>query len=184
MKKVIVLFLAVIFVFGVSGTVFAQKEPVVQKNKLKVTEEVSSFELFWPIVAGKVMGEPYYFLKNLKEDVREFLIFGSFGKADYNIKLSEKRTVEAEKLYLEKKDYKNGQNVLNEAQSKREKSFTFINSAEKEGRDVVDLKNTLKSSLEKQILLLKYIETKLPDEPKKNIEENIVKINLLLPRIK
>ena len=64
---------------------------------------ISSFELFWPIVAGKTMDDPLYILKSLKEKVRGFLIFGKPQKADYNVFLATKRVVEAEKLISESK---------------------------------------------------------------------------------
>jgi hypothetical protein len=59
---------------------------------------VNSFELFWPMSAGKTMQSKVYFLKTLKEKVRGIFIFGSAQKADYNIFLSIKRMLEAEVL--------------------------------------------------------------------------------------
>src|SRR5688500_13173828 len=69
---------------------------------------VNSFDLFCPISAGKVAGDSLYFLKNLKENIRGVFIFDDFKKIEYNIVLTEKRAVEAEKLFLDKKDYTNG----------------------------------------------------------------------------
>ncbi len=65
---------------------------------------ISSFELFWPIVAGKTMGDSFYFAKTLKEGLRGKLIFGSAQKADYFVFLATKRVIEAEKLILEGKE--------------------------------------------------------------------------------
>ncbi len=59
---------------------------------------VDSFDLFWPMVAGKTMQSKLYFLKTLKEKVRGFFIFGSAQKADYDIFLGTKRMLEAEAL--------------------------------------------------------------------------------------
>ncbi len=59
---------------------------------------VSSFNLFWPVVAGKTMQSKLYFLKIWKENLRGLLIFGPAQKADYNIFLSTKRSLEAEVL--------------------------------------------------------------------------------------
>ena len=59
---------------------------------------VNSFELFWPMVAGKTMQSKVYFLKIWEEDLRGFLIFGSAQKADNDIFLSTKRMLEAEVL--------------------------------------------------------------------------------------
>ena len=69
----------------------------------KVVMEVNSFEAFWPLVAGRTMDDSLYFLKNLKEKVRGFFIFGQAQKADYNVFLGTKRVLEAEKLLKEGK---------------------------------------------------------------------------------
>ena len=66
-------------------------------------EEVNSFELFWPVAAGKTKGESLYFLKRFKENLRGALIFGDAKAADYNLFLATKRVVEAEKLIREDK---------------------------------------------------------------------------------
>jgi hypothetical protein len=63
----------------------------------------NSFELFWPISAGKVEGERFYSIKLLKEKIRGKLIFGSAQKFEYEIKIGTKRVIEAEKLLNENK---------------------------------------------------------------------------------
>jgi len=180
--KLFLLFVGLLSLFASGGACLAST-PVPEVYSQN-TVLVNSFELFWPIVAGKVIGEPLYFLKSLKESLRESLIFSSFKKAGNNITLSEKRTVEAEKLFLEVKDYTNAKKSLDAAQVKREKALDYINKAGIEGRYIVDLKNTLSSSLEKQTLLLKYVQTKVADEQKKDIEENIAKISSLFSSLK
>lgn len=66
-------------------------------------KEITSFELFWPITAGKTIEDPLYTLKTMKENVRGFFIFGKAEKADYHVFLATKRIVEAEKLINEGK---------------------------------------------------------------------------------
>lgn len=84
MKKVLLLGLLVLVV-GVSSV-----------------KAVDSYELFWPMVAGKTMSDGFvYKLKILKEDVRGYLIFGPAPKADYRVFLGVKRLLEAEKLLRE-----------------------------------------------------------------------------------
>lgn len=66
---------------------------------------VSSYEMFYPMVAGKTVADGFvYKLKIFKETIRGALIFGPVQKADYNIFLASKRLLEAEKLLLEKND--------------------------------------------------------------------------------
>lgn len=63
-----------------------------------VPSELNSFEAFWPLVAGKTEGDSLYFLKQLKEQVRGLLIFGTPQKLEYSVLLAAKRSLEAEKL--------------------------------------------------------------------------------------
>jgi len=87
MKKVLLL-MVLILVVGVSSV-----------------KAVDSYELFWPMVAGKTTADGFvYKLKILKEDVRGYLIFGPVQKADYHVFRAAKRLLEAEKLLLDKKD--------------------------------------------------------------------------------
>lgn len=64
-------------------------------------EATDSYELFWPIVAGKTLGDPLYFVKTLKENIRGILILGKAQKTEYSLFLTTKRVVEAEKLMLQ-----------------------------------------------------------------------------------
>lgn len=58
----------------------------------------NSYEAFWPMVAGRTRGESLYSLKLFKEQLRGYLIFGTLQKADYQVLLSTKRLLEAEKI--------------------------------------------------------------------------------------
>ena len=64
-------------------------------------QTVNSFEVFWPMVAGKTVTDPLYKLKLFKENVRGALIFGNLQKADYLVFLAVKRGLEIEKLLQE-----------------------------------------------------------------------------------
>lgn len=95
MKKIIIGFFLNLLLIGVlARNVGAVSTPI----PTPTPSEISSFELFWPIVAGKTMGDPSYVLKTLKEKIRGLVIFGKTQKADYFILLATKRVVEAEKL--------------------------------------------------------------------------------------
>jgi len=99
-KKFVGLFSIIALLSGlfVPNLVAAQSKGVVSPKASPAAAQISSFELFWPIVAGKTMDEPWYFLKSFKENLRGMLIFGSPQKADYELLLATKRVVEAEKL--------------------------------------------------------------------------------------
>lgn len=96
----IVLFFLFLIVFSPSS-VFAQEENSSISAKLAAG---GSNELFWPLSAGKTMDDSFYFLKLWKEDIRGIFIFGEAQKADYEVMLSTKRILEAEKLLKSGKD--------------------------------------------------------------------------------
>ena len=100
MKKIIIGIFSSLLLIGIFSTsAFAVSTP----TPTSPPSNISSFELFWPIVAGKTMDDSLYTLKTLKERVRGFLIFGKPQKADYSVFLATKRVVEAEKLINENK---------------------------------------------------------------------------------
>lgn len=63
-----------------------------------VAQPVDSFELFWPLVAGKTRGDSLYFVKTWKENIRGWFIFGTAQKAEYQTFRATKRVLEAEAL--------------------------------------------------------------------------------------
>lgn len=146
----------------------------------KVENQVSSYELFWPISAGQVVGDQFYSIKLLKENLRELFIFSDSNKVEYNQTLSEKRTVEAEKLLVVKKDYQNAKKTLDQAQIKREKALDSINKSKKQGRNILDANARLIKSLKNQQSLLNYISTQVPEDQKNNVAESVSKIDIIL----
>lgn len=162
------------------SSVSAQKKDTVSSSPSPITAPVDSYKLFWPVAAGKVMGDSLYSLKIFKENFRGFFVFSELKKAEYNLTLSEKRTVEAEKLFLEKKDYTNGKSTLAVGQEKREKIKSLLDEAKKDGRSIVEVKMRVVSSLERQKTLLEYLATQVPEEQKAVLNENIDHLNSLL----
>lgn len=132
--------------------------------------KVDSFELFWPIVAGKVRGDSFYSLKLLKEKVRESLIFSSSKRADYKINISEKRLVEVEALF-KKGDFINGAKSIEDLKKAWEHVINLINETSTSGLDVITLKTKFVSSLDKQSLVLKGLSLNLKDSQKLEIEK-------------
>lgn len=182
MKKILTSFLvSLILVFAPVSSAFA-KAPVASPSSSPVAA-VDSFDIFWPVVAGKVSGESLYELKLFKETLRETLIFSDYRKADFNITLSVKRAVEAEKLYLKDKKYDQARKTLLKAEEKRQRVYDLIMKASQKGDNVTDLKNTLKSSLEKQTELMKYILTQVPDSEKEPINSDLKSMQELLSKL-
>lgn len=186
MKFIATSILSIYLFFSFASLAFAQSpSPSVSPTPSATPATVDSFELFWPVVAGRTRGDSFYFLKTFKEKLREMLLFSNFKKADYNIMLSVKRTVEAEKLLLENADIDNARMTLTDAQSKRDRAYDLINQAQSDGKVTTDLINALDSSLEKQELVLLNTKSKIENEEGKNIiDENINLLNDLQSKLR
>lgn len=183
MKKILVSFVLLLTVFSGSN-VLAQEGSPAPEATASGAAEFNSFTEFWPISAGKVMGEPLFFLKTLKESLREVFYFSNYRKVDYNITLSEKRLVETENLYLEKKDWENGAKSLAASQQKREKAVSILMQVKGAGRNTTDLENRFFDSLIKQRLLLQKIEMSVPETAKEQVRASISALDQLRAKIK
>lgn len=83
----------------------------------------SSYELFYPIVAGKIPGDQWYSLKMLREKMVSFFLFNPEKKAEYHTSLSKKRLVEAEKLIVVNKNYLLGIDTLKKSADELEQAL-------------------------------------------------------------
>lgn len=176
----------VLFVIQLFFLTLFVSDSVAQSEELSPTPtpatnlSVNSYELFWPISAGRVMGDQLYSLKLFKEGLREAFIFNDSKKAEYNVSLSTKRVVEAEKLYMANKDYENGKLSLDAGQRKREKARDLLKQTEAKGKNVTDLKNSMISVFERQGALLNYMSTQVPAGQKKAVDDNVSQLNSVI----
>lgn len=113
--------------------ILAQEEVENEEPGETVVQEVRSFDLFWPVVAGRVKGDTLYSLKRLKENVRGMLIFDDFERADYYGFLATKRLVEGEAL-VEKGDVENGKAMFGEVVRNLERARERVRAAKQKGK--------------------------------------------------
>lgn len=172
MKKIFGVVLALVLLFG--ALLIPSKALAADTLNEKDVEDVSSFELFWPIVAGKTSGDSLYWLKTLKENLRESLIFSKYKKTDYDILMAEKRVVEFENLVVVKKDYVNASKTLEMSKAKRSSVQLLLKELEGEGTNTKDLKNRFTSSLENQKKLIISIQSKVPDQAASEVLKNFL----------
>lgn len=147
-----------------------------QKIENKVSE-VNSYELFWPVVAGKVAGDKFYILKTFKEKMRGALIFGNTKKAEYYLLLSEKRLVEFEKLAVINKDLANSSKTLKEVKSNQKKVISYLKKAKEQGLNTSETAGSVLKSFNNQVLLLESLATKVDSSQKTSIEDDISYLN-------
>ncbi len=176
MKRIFVFFLFLVFVLCVTSISLA-KTNIAPESKTGAV--VNSYELFWPIVPGRVMGDKLYSLKFLKEKLRESIIFSSFKKADYLIVISEKRLVESEFLY-KNGNIKAGSETLSIAVKTWLRIRDLISQTKSSGTDVVNLQTRFANSLEKQSLVLEDLLIKLQDKQVDEIKTSLDKAKELL----
>ncbi len=167
-------FLVLPFVFFCNALAYA-KAPLATPKPIAV----DSYELFWPLVAGKVEGDSLYSLKILKEKIRGALIFSNLKKSEYNTLLSEKRLLEFEKLALVNKDYKNSQKTLDVLKGIHNQIADQLNDARGEGLDISSTSENTRLVFEKESSLLQSILVKIDDSQKERLMgviENLSKI--------
>lgn len=160
------------------------KEIMEASEESDEVEKVDSFDMFWPIVAGKSRGNSLYFLKSFKEKLRGFLIFSDFKKAEYKIMLADKRTVEAEKLLMVDKDFDNGKKTLEDGKKDRQMAVSRLEKATASGIDTTGLKDKILSSFEKEQKLLKSMKLTVSDEGKSMIDESVSDIETLTSSVR
>lgn len=175
MKAISFLFVLLFIFVGLFATVSVSAKEVAAPS--------SSYELFFPITPGKVLGDSLYPLKQFKESIRELITFGKRNKAEYNLTLSEKRLIEGEYLY-NKKDFSNALQTMKNAQTRRDKTLALYEELSKEDNETADLlKIKIIESLKKQLIVLNSIEMSVPKAQQGNIQQYINSIEALLKQI-
>lgn len=136
--------------------------------------EVNSFELFWPLSPGKVMGDPVYPLKSLKEKFRGVFIFGATQKVDYEVFLATKRIIETEKLLNENKD-ELALKTLDVFLGKLDLSISEWDKAKMAGNTPVATKDNVRKQLNNIETFLKYLSSKNSGDIKEKIDQGLDK---------
>lgn len=140
-------------------------------------EIVDVYATFWPIVPGKTVADSMFWAKQLKEAFGGFFSFGTINQSKYQIELSEKRLVEANKLFKDK-DYPNAQKSLDLNKKNRNEAMKLLKKARDEKRKVDELSGRLVTSLENQEKVLRFLLTQLPEDQKGKINEVVKDLTL------
>ena len=166
------LLLFILTFFTLTTETLAQK---IGDSSPSATNTVSSFELFWPLSAGKTIDDPVYFLKTFKENLRGMLIFSEANKADYAVYLGTKRILEAEKLLKEnKKDF--ADKTLDKALEQFEIAQKNIEEASIKKMDNRDSANIIKSRLNNLTNFLSTLNSVKANEVLEKVKELNIKL--------
>jgi hypothetical protein len=164
MKKISAFFISIIILLGIVSPIFAQSGSA---------SNVNSFELFWPMVAGKTQADSLYSLKRLKENLRGVFIFGGAQKADYNLLLATKRSLEAEKLLNE--DNKDLANKTLDDMNNQLNSSLDLWKKDRETNNKSSIKNLVGQKLSKLDIFLTYLSNQTSEDPKTKITDALNK---------
>ena len=176
--KLFIISLLLISVTFFPSQSYAQSDTQAEAEVVTETaEKVDVYALFWPVVPGKTVADSMFWAKQLKENLGGVFSFGDINKSKYQIELSEKRLVEANKLF-EDKDYTNAAKSLDLNKANRDEALKLMKKAREEKRKVDELTGRLVTSLENQETVLKYLVTQLPDDQKSKIEEILKDLTL------
>lgn len=175
--KIVLVF--VLFVFS-----FSSVSALTTTKPTPAPIEVNSYELFWPIVAGKVQGDSMYSLKILKEKLRGRFIFSNVKKAEYNTVLSQKRLLEFEKLAILNKDFINSAKTLNTLKSTQEEAVARLDLAEKEGLDISVTSQMISEAFDKEASLLQSILSKIDESQKEAVTSVVANLATLSAKLK
>lgn len=119
-----------IFTFLFSSLIYAQATTDTSSTS---SATVNSFELFWPISAGRTEGDFLYSLKLLREKIGWWFTYGDTKKADYAVLLGTKRVLEAEKLLKDNK-VDLVLKTLDRADFELSSAYVYVEKADKEGK--------------------------------------------------
>lgn len=179
-KKILTLISSLVILFSFSSAVFAKTVvKVVPKPTPSPTPVaiVNSFELFWPMSAGKTMQSKVYFLKTFKENARGWFIFGSAQKADYEVFLSIKRMLEAEVLMKA-----NVSDLANKTLDSAASDLDKANNAWTNAKNSSDIDQTTKDELNMRVSnLKKFVVSLMSQYPsyKDKLQNILDKLNIL-----
>lgn len=165
MHKLILL--SLFFVSIIFFSVFLSRPGLAQEEATPSVklERGGSYELFWPLTAGKTMDDSFYFLKLWREGIGKMFIFDTTRKADYEVTLSTKRVLEAEKLLKEGKEDK-AMKTLENALSQLTLARGKFSKATKRGNDF----QVARSNLLNQLANLNIFMQKLTNESTGNLQ--------------
>jgi len=181
----ILLILAVAFLAPAS--VLAQDDPeATEAAQVEETapqynfSQMNTYELFWPLVAGKVPGDRFYKFKAWRDQLMGKLIFSSFKKAEYFKLQANKRLIEAEKLLeIDRQSFLPTTVDQSAALLEQGAALAFAGEAS-------DQKLWLQEEFAKDIrrhqVILERMKEKISEAPKEAVEKALQKINELIER--
>lgn len=185
MKRFLVISLLIIISFAFLAVISPVKSATLEKPTPTPTLEedydfssMTTYELFWPITAGKVPGDKFYNLKVWRDKLMGYLFFNPVKKSEYLKQLANKRLLEAEKLVeLDRQQFL--QETLEKSIKYMKDGLEILSSAEQTSESAW-LEDEYAKDLKKHLIVLGRMEEKAKESQKSIIEDNIKNIDKLI----
>jgi len=139
--------------------------------------KMTTYEMFWPVVAGKVPGDRFYSLKLWRDKLLGYLYVSPLKKSEYFKQLANKRLLEAEKL-LEIGRTSYFSQTLQQSLDYLEKGLKLLSSAH-ESESHLWLKGEYEKDLQKHLVVLERMKEKSGEAQESVIEDGVKKIEEL-----
>lgn len=183
-KKLFISF-CLIALFLPTSLVFAKGPTPLPTPTPTPTEEydftkMTTYEMFWPIVAGKIPGDRFYSLKLWRDKMVGFLFFSKIKKSEYLKQQANKRLVEAEKL-LEIQRFSYFPQTLEISTDNLNKGLEILMSAP-DSQSKFWLSQEYAKDLQKHLVVLGRMNEEAGKEEKVIIEKSIEKIKDLIAK--
>lgn len=159
--------LIILFFFQFSLKIFAQ-------TPIPTPSPQSSYELFYPVVAGKTEGEPFYFLKLIRDSLSEWLTSSNREKSMSSLRLATKRFLEAEKLFKQGKNNL-AEKALNRFTTKLNNSYEYA-LKEKEQNSLPRLFQSINQETQKYRIILDQLLDQTTEDERIIISQTLQKV--------
>lgn len=185
MKRFLAISLLIIISFAFSAVIFPVKSATSEKPTSTPTLEedydfssMTTYELFWPITAGKVPGDRFYNLKIWRDKLTGYLFFSPVKKSEYLKQLANKRLLEAEKLVeLDRQSFL--QETLEKSTKYMKDGLGILSSAEQTSESAW-LEDEYAKDIQKHLIVLEKMKGRA--EEKGVLEESIKSIRELIDK--
>lgn len=176
-KKVLVIFCLVSFIFLPVFSSYAQEGNLATESAEEEYDfaSMTTYELFWPIVAGKVPGDRLYSLKIWRDKFIGLLIFSNLKKSEYLKNLANKRLVETEKLLEIGRESYFPETIEKSRNHLEEGLILLFEAPETEPR--FWLRSEYAKDLKKHLIVLERMRERVGESQRGVFEESIEKIN-------
>jgi hypothetical protein len=166
-----------------AGGVEAEASPAAEATEAAETEtydfaSMNTYEMFWPITAGKVPGDSLYSLKTLRDKLVGILYFSKLKKSEYVKQLANKRLVEADRV-LELERYEHLKPTLDRSIDQMKEGLALLDSAP-ETEFSFWLEQEFDKDLEKHMIVLNRMKEKAPEGQAGVIEEALVQVESMV----